>query len=171
MWEAGSIQCNYISPQPVFLAILPGSLFWKDGNIGRRAVQWVKYRQELMCHLGAHMRSHTRPAGRLTCLGRLWHPCGVAFFQCSTHTNTFQKKVPAQLFVPITQCEGCFRHSFHICVADHCSMVCFYGHLWSTAFSTSAYRLVYSLYRPQQKTSELTLFSMVAYHKIKFTVE
>lgn len=36
----------------------------KDGNIGRRGVQEVKYRQELMCHLGAQMRCHTRPAGR-----------------------------------------------------------------------------------------------------------
>lgn len=112
MREAGTIQCNYISPQPVFfLAILPGSLFWKDGNIGRRAVQWSKYRQELMSHLGAHIQSHTRPAGRLNGLSRLQHPCGVAFFFLSAfHPSKYiskgKKNVPTQLFVPKTQCEG-----------------------------------------------------------------
>lgn len=91
MWEAGSIQCNYISPRPVFLAILPGSLFWKDGNIGRIGIQWVKYRQDLMCHRGAQMRCHTRPVGRLTGLGRLRHPCGVVFFSVS-HPHKYIKE-------------------------------------------------------------------------------
>lgn len=114
-----------------FLAILPGSLFWKDGNIGRRAVQWSKYRQELMSHLGAHIQSHTRPAGRLNGLSRLQHPCRVAFFffffQRSTPTNTFQRgKKRCQLsclFLKHSVKDG-FVHS----LGWSCSKACFYGH-------------------------------------------
>lgn len=113
MWEAGSIQCNYTSPQPVFLAIPPGSFFWKDENIGRRVVQWVKYRQELMCHLCAHMQRHTRlPVGWLASADCGTH-AGLHFFQCSTHRNIFQRELPAQLFVPTTKCEDWFCHSPH----------------------------------------------------------
>ncbi len=146
MWEAGSIQCNYISPRSVFLAILTGSFFWKDGNIGRRGVQWVKYRQELMCHLGAHMRCHTRPAGRLTGLGRLRHPCGVAFFQCSTHTNAFQKNSAGSDVCSYNTVWKLFSSLLpHSCSQPLCSMACSCGHLWPIVISANQSRLVESL--------------------------
>ena len=59
----------------------------------KRCVQWVKYRQELMCHLCAHMQCHTRPAGRLDGLGRFRHRCrSCIFFQCSKHKKYTSKK-------------------------------------------------------------------------------